>query len=182
MTVQGSAAVPEGTTRGHAAELADLFQRYHQRLCRYLVSMVADADLAEDLAQQTFVQAHRALQRGVVPENPQAWLYRIATNAAFSAIRRRRLRSMLPFGADGHAGSRDDHATSLSQRDLLERALACLAKPDAASLLLRFQHELSYEELAEVLGTSADAAKMRICRARVALREAYLRLSQEAMR
>ncbi|MGQ9682207.1 MAG: RNA polymerase sigma factor [Anaerolineae bacterium] len=52
---------------------------------------MTDADLAEHLAQQTFVQAHRAFQHGVVPENPQAWLYRIATNAAFSTIRRRRL-------------------------------------------------------------------------------------------
>ena len=181
MTVQGSAAVREGTTRGHAEEVAALFHSYHRRLCRYLVSVVADEDLAEDLAQQVFVQAYRALQRGIAPDNAQAWLYRIATNAAFSAMRRRRLRSMLPFGADGHEGPRDDHATRLSERDLLERALACLAKPDAASLLLRFQHDLSYEELAEVLGTSADAAKMRICRARVALREAYLRLSQEAV-
>jgi len=70
----------------------------------------------------------------------------------------------------------------LGERELLAQALAHLSKADAASLLLRFQQGLSYEELAEALGTSPAAARMRLSRARAAFREAYLQLEREVSR
>jgi len=169
---------------GDMASFEAIFEAYHQRICRYLSSLVNDLELAEDLAQQTFLKAYRALGRGSSPDNLQAWLYAIATNTALSALRRRRLIRWLPFGpqAERAASPELDHDARLGQQELLRLALAKLPPGDVACLLLRLQQGLSYGELAETLGTSIPAARMRVSRARAAFREAYLRLSEEEKR
>ncbi len=170
--------------RGDVDAFAAVFDEYHVRLCRYLCSLVGDGDLAEDLAQQTFVKAYKALVAGTAPESLGAWLYAIATRTAISALRRRRLIAWLPLGMSNAArqGAAREHEARLGERELLGQVLARLPKADAACLLLRFQQGLSYEELAAVLGTSVPAARMRTSRARAAFREAYLRLEREASR
>ncbi len=169
--------------RGDVGAFERIFDEYHQRICRYLCSLVGDSDLAEDLAQQTFVKAYRALGRGSPPDNLSAWLYAIATNTALSALRRRKLTQWLPFleHAEARAPGQDQEAL-LGERELVGQALGRLGKSEAACLLLRFQQGLSYGELAEILGTSIPAAKMRLSRARAAFREVYLQLSEEAKR
>lgn len=184
MAMEWRVTLSEGLERGDAGAFAAIFDQYHQRMCRYLDSLVADGDLAEDLAQQTFVKAYRALARGDRPQNLSAWLYAIATRTALSALRRRRLIAWLPLAA-GDAVRRTaprEEEGRLGERELLAQALAHLSKADAASLLLRFQQGLSYEELAEALGTSPAAARMRLSRARAAFREACLQLEREVSR
>jgi RNA polymerase sigma-70 factor, ECF subfamily len=172
-----------GAERDAAQDFGNVFDTYHARIYRYLWSLVGNADQAEDLAQDTFVKAYKALRRGSAPENVNAWLYAIATNTAFSALRRRRLIEWLPIPGNREVERKvgqGDHAARTGERELIFQALSTLPKGDAACLLLRFQQSLSYAELAEVLGTSVPAAKMRLSRARAAFREAYLRLGQEA--
>ena len=170
--------------RGDVEAFRAIFEEYHLRICRYLCSLVNDLDLAEDLAQQTFVNAYQALARSAPPGNLSAWLYAIATNTALSALRRRKVIEWLPFW--GHAGAAKaparDQETLLGQRELVCQALGKLPKRDVACLLLRFEQGLSYAEIAEILGTSITAAKMRLSRARAAFREIYLQLDQEGMR
>lgn len=156
-----------------------IFEQYNLPICRYLCSLVSDADLAEDLAQQTFLKAYRALSRGAPPDNLKAWLYAIATNTALSALRRRKVIQWLPFNAVANKAPGPGLEAHLGQQDLMARAFAKLPKRDVACLLLRFQHGLSYVELAEILSTSVPAVRMRISRARAAFREAYNHLSQE---
>jgi RNA polymerase sigma-70 factor, ECF subfamily len=173
--------VVERAMRGEAEAFSELFETYHPRICRYLCALVRDADWAEDLAQQTFLKAYRALSRGAPPANPRAWLYTIATRTAISGLRRRRLMAWWPAGLVAHSTVPGQEALT-GERDLLDRALARLTGADAACLLLRFQHELPYAELAQILGLSVPAARMRLSRARAAFREAYLQLEQEANR
>ena len=173
----------EELKRGDAESFAALFEEYRLRIARYLCSLVGDADLAEDLAQTTFVKAYRALLRGSPPENLKAWLYAIATNTALSALRRRKLIAWLPLGtraADARPAGREQEVL-MGRRELIAQALDRLPRADVACLLLRFQHDLSYAELAEALGITVPAARMRLSRARAAFREAYLRLEQEGM-
>jgi RNA polymerase sigma-70 factor (ECF subfamily) len=174
----------ERVRHGDLDAFAQVFDEYHLRILRYLCSLVGDGDLAEDLAQQTFVKAYRALAEGSPPENLAAWLYTIATRTGLSALRRRKLIAWLPLQM-GDAARRSltrEPEARLGEQELVAQALAQLSKSNAACLLLRFQQGLSYEELAEVLGISVPAARMRTSRARAAFREAYLQLEQEASR
>ncbi len=169
----------ESVRRSNVDTFDTLFDQFNRPICRYLCSLVSDADMAEDLAQQTFLKAYQALSRGAPPENPKAWLYAIATNTALSALRRRRLVQWLPFHAATAKAPGPGPEARLGQKDLMARALGRLSKSDVACLLLRFQHGLSYAELADVLSTSIPAARMRISRARAAFREIYLQLDSE---
>lgn len=180
--MEHSVSLSERVKRGDVRAFAAVFEEYQHRICRYLCTLVHDAELAEDLAQETFLKAYKALSNNTSPQNFNAWLYSIATNTAFSALRRRRLISWLPFGSKPGAdepATAEDHATSAGERELVRQCLTGLQREDAACLLLRFQEGLAYDELAQVLGTSIPAAKMRVCRARAAFRETYLDLSRE---
>lgn len=163
-------------------DFATIFDTYHARLLRYLDTLLRDPSLAEDVAQDTFLKAYQALERGAVPENLNAWLYAIATNTALSSLRRRRVLGWFPLARDPEPEA-VDHSEGLDERaakkELILTALACLSKLDAACLLLRFQQGLSYGELAVVLKVSLPAAKMRLCRARASFRAIYVFLSSE---
>jgi len=182
MAMQCSLALAERVRNGDVDAFATIFDEYHQRICRYLCSLVRDPDLAEDLAQQTFVRAYRALSRAAPPQNLNAWLYAIATNSALSALRRQRLRAWLPFGLGGEPAAAEDHEKLWGEQELVGQAFSKLREDQVACLLLRFQHGLSYAELADALGTSLAATKMRLSRARAVFREVYLQLSEEAKR
>jgi RNA polymerase sigma-70 factor (ECF subfamily) len=181
VTMDYDLSLVERVRRGDNAAFAVIFEEYNLQICRYLCRLVGDNALAEDLAQDTFVKAYKALPASS-PTNLKAWLYTIATNAAMSALRRRKLIAWLPFpsGSDGAPEpAEEDWTAGMGDRDLIERALANLPKYDVACLLLHFRQGLGYPELAQVLGVSVPAAKMRLSRVRSAFREVYLRLSQE---
>ncbi len=68
-----------------------LFDEYRQPLLNYLYRLLGEAERAEEVCQDVFVRAYRALPRLPQGANHRAWLYRIATNAATDCYRRRRL-------------------------------------------------------------------------------------------
>lgn len=163
-------------------DFATIFEQYRSRIYRYLCHLVHDAELAEDLAQETFLKAYRALSQKSRPENMSAWLYAIASNTAFSALRRRKLIAWLPFHGNAEVArkaARSSHEARLGERELVAQALAKLPERDAACLLLHFEQGLSCAEVAEVLGMSPTAAKTRLYRARAAFCRAYQGLSRE---
>jgi len=182
---------PDDAAAEADAVFTAIFDEYFGRIHRYLIAVVHDSQLAEDLAQETFVKVYQTLRMSPaasasappVVRNLNAWLYTIATNTAFSALRRRRLFGWLPLYASSEVERKTtDHPLEevVGDRGLLRQALAQLPRSDVSCLLLRFQEGLSYEEMAAVFGSSVPAMKMRLSRARAAFREIYLRLSQEA--
>jgi len=173
----------KGIKAGGSDWFAPIFEQYQGHLWRYLCSLVSDQELAADLAQDTFVKAYRALRDSPPPENLNAWLYAIATNTALSALRRRKLIAWLPLHSSSEASqkaSTEDHEARTGERELLSQALAALPRDEAALILLRFQQGLDYPEIAQTLGCTMPAARMRLSRAQAAFREAYERLSEEA--
>ena len=159
---------------GDAGAFSALFEAYHAQITGYLYRLVGDREVAEDLAQDTFIKAYRALGRTSDDLNFRAWLYRIATNTATSYFRRRKIIQWLPFGPATPEPTGDARlAEALGERELIEAALARLNAGYATVLLLRHQQGLSLEETAAVLGTSVNAAKVRLFRARRAFVEAY---------
>ena len=157
--------------RGDAAAFTEIFERYHHRIVNYLYGLVHDRELANDLAQDSFLKAYKALPRMDDDLRLAPWLYRIAGNTAFSALRRRKLIRWLPLLNDGIETSSADGA--IVEAEAVHRALAKLPPKYAAPLLLHSHEGLSCNEIAEIIGISPGAVKTRLFRAREAFRVAY---------
>ncbi len=157
--------------RGDAAAFSEIFERYQQRIINYIYGLVHDRELANDLAQESFLKAYKALPRMGDDLRLAPWLYRIAGNTAFSALRRRRLIRWLPLLNEGITTSNMDG--DIAEAEAVHRALAKLPAKYAAPLLLHSHEGLSCNEIAEILGISSGAVKTRLFRAREAFRVAY---------
>jgi RNA polymerase sigma-70 factor (ECF subfamily) len=147
----------------------ELFLRCEARIGRYLAQMVRDRSLAEDLLQDSFQAALRS--RSQLPEigNHEAWLFGIARNRALDALRRRRRFDGVVARLARHEPVSDDDAQRVAVRDLLERTLS---PEDRALVILRYLHDFSAVELAEMTGVTPDAVRQRLSRARARLLEA----------
>lgn len=153
-----------------------LFERHQREIYAYLLRMVEDPMWAEDLVQEAFLRALRHRQDLVAVENRRAWLYRVATNVALNAIKCRNRFAWLPWRAAGERASPEpDLAEAALGRGALEQALGALPVALRAPLLLYGHYGLRVAEVAQALGITVGAAKMRLYRARKALRSAYER-------
>jgi RNA polymerase sigma-70 factor (ECF subfamily) len=153
-----------------------LFDAHQREIYAYLLRMVGDPMWAEDLVQEAFLRALRHRGDLAALENPRAWLYRVATNVALNAIKRRNRFAWLPWReAEARAAPEPDLADAALGRGALEQALGALPVALRAPLLLYGHYGLSVAEVAQALGISVGAAKMRLHRARQALRPAYER-------
>ena len=141
-----------------------LFARCERPVGRFLVQMVGDRSLAEDLLQDTFHDAFRARSQLLAAPSPEAWLFTIARNRALSALRRRR-RSIVALARLPRPRERSERDAQevVTLRDLLERHL----DPDErALLLLRYLHGFDANELAEMVGLTPEAVRQRLSRSR----------------
>jgi RNA polymerase sigma-70 factor (ECF subfamily) len=178
--------IDERALIGHAkagddAAFASLYAQYQRPITGYLRRLVGNGEVAEDLAQETFLKAYRALGRTNDELNFRAWLYRIATNNALSYHRRQRILQWLPFASGSREPSAESrYAERLGEQELVEETLRRL-KPEHASLLLMRHHQgLSLTEIATVLSVDNSVAKARLFRARQAFMRAYDEQSGEA--
>ncbi|MGH2545178.1 MAG: RNA polymerase sigma factor [Ardenticatenaceae bacterium] len=157
-----------------AALVAALFEEYRTPIAAYLYSLLDDWELAHDLAQQTFLSALRAQEQLAQVENRRAWLYRVASNLAFNALKRRRRFTWLPWRkADSIMKSQGDPSDEIVEVIAIERALAELPPHYRAPLLLFSYYGLSTREVAEVLDLSEGATRVRLHRARRMFRQVY---------
>ncbi len=146
------------------------FGDYQIAIHRYLVRLVGDNERAADLLQDTFVRALAALDLDAPPADPQAWLYRIATNLACGTLRRQQRWQWLPLQSDQPTASFEG---AVATADVVRRCMARL-KPKEAEALLLYEHAgLSCAEIAALGGEDVGAARMRIHRTRVRFRELY---------
>jgi RNA polymerase sigma-70 factor (ECF subfamily) len=146
-----------------------LVREYQTRLIRYVRRMVGDSEVALDLTQDVFFAAYRTLQRD--PDRPMSagWLYKTATNGAISYLRRKKIVRMIPLDRDNHDRSWRIDEQSAASLDL-QAALSKLPSDQAAAVLLTSYAGYSSSEAAEILNTSADAVRQRVCRAMKVLR------------
>lgn len=158
---------------GDPAAFERLFERYQAPILNYLHRMVGDRAVAEDLTQDTFIKAYRALP-GTSPDLAfKAWIYRIATNTAISHLRRQKIVRWVPFLAGTDHASDESIERSVGRRYDVEQALKRLPQHYAMILLLRHYQGLSLAETASALDITENAAKLRLFRARKAFAEVY---------
>jgi RNA polymerase sigma-70 factor, ECF subfamily len=160
---------------------AELFEQYHGPIFAYLYRLVNERELAHDLAQETFLQLVRCRDRLPQIENRRAWLYRVATNLAFNALKRKRRWQWLPWQAvDGAGAESGDSADALHRRNAVATALDSLPPHYRAPLLLYSRYDLSVREIAEALSLSETAVKTRLRRSRALFRQAYAEAEEQA--
>jgi len=156
------------------ARFERIFQEYRNPIASYLLRLVDDPRQAEDLAQDVFLKAYRALGSLPADANVRAWLYRIATNTAYDVLRRRRLLKWLPLGRH-HRPLPDPQGLEerVAERDAVREALAELPPLYRVPLVLYTVEGFSTKEIAEVLHVSPNTVKVRIFRARQMFQQAY---------
>ena len=147
-----------------------LVARYRHQYGRYAIALTGDADTAADAMQEAFIRAWDALDTCRDPERFGSWFFRILTNQCHT--QRGRRRDTDDGGALERAGrERTDAALERSElADQLEQAMARLTPEQREAFILKHVDGRSYEEMAELLGAGVDALKMRVHRARDALR------------
>jgi len=156
-------------------EFKGLFHAQFPRVFRYLDRLSGDAEVARDLAQDTFV---RLLRRGAPPDRPEAWLVTVATNLWRNARATKSRRARL-FGPSRSAEVLADPAESPSSkvevaetRERVQAAMTQLAERDR-QLLLLMAEGYRYREIAEAAGINEASVGTLLARAKRAFREAY---------
>lgn len=156
------------------AVFEQLFRDYQRPILNYLYRLVGDAARAEELTQDAFVKAYRALHRLPPDANRRAWLYRIATNTAYDQLRRRRLIQWLPLlEQDSPSLIQNGPEDPTGAQDAIRRALAQLPNDYRVPLILYSVQGYSTKEIGEMLSISQGAVKTRLCRAREKFRQVY---------
>jgi RNA polymerase sigma-70 factor (ECF subfamily) len=160
-----------------------LFERYNARICTYLARLVGDDEVGRDLAQDAFVAAWRALPRVMGELRFGPWLYRIATNAARSHLRRARLVRWLPWSEDERDATGIEMCVvgpevRAGEAEAVKQALAQLAPQCRVCLLLQVEGGFSQREIAELLGISEKSVSAYVSRGREQFRRAHGRLAE----
>ena len=170
--------------QGDTASFELLFKRHYQRMYGLVFRLVGNRAEAEDIVQETFIRLYQnPPSDGREEHNVSAWLYRVATNTAYNAIRSRnrlwqRNQHLVPDVTDSPAGPEK----SAEQAEDAERVRAALAElaPIQGQLLLLRQLGLSYAELANVCDINPNSVGKTLARAAEAFRKAYGRLNDES--
>jgi RNA polymerase sigma-70 factor (ECF subfamily) len=150
----------------------EIMVSYETRILRFLTGTVGDTEVAQELCQETFLAAYRALPKTDPELKLSSWLHTIALNRARSHHRRRRLRQFVPL-LDNHVSTSPDLQQSVANEDTVRRVLARMPQSYREPLLLQLGSGLSCREIAAILETTEGAIKVRLMRARDAFRKAY---------
>ena len=153
---------------------AGLYERHSQRIYRYCLARLRSREEAEDAVQSTFLRAHGALRKGVVPDVESAWLFKIAHNVCLSRAlaNSRRARVERPHDLDDLQDRLADIDRGNDELIGLAEALAEMPENLRRPLLLREWQGLSYAEIADRLGVTHSAVETLIFRARRRLAQA----------
>ncbi|MCA1817173.1 MAG: sigma-70 family RNA polymerase sigma factor [Acidobacteria bacterium] len=166
-------------------EFARFFAEFYPSLCRFLECLLgggrggggAQATTAQDIAQDAFLQLHRAGFDSFPAGEARFWLFRVARNMALNELAKRQTRVRLFDKVVDSFRARvprpDEEFELAETRERVAEMLKLLPEHQRAALLLREQEEMSYREIAQVLDISEAKVKVDIFRARAALRERW---------
>jgi RNA polymerase sigma-70 factor, ECF subfamily len=153
--------------------------KYANALFSYAMVLTRNSHEAEDLVQETYLRAIQAKEGLREDGNPKAWLYTILRNIHLNQVRRRRLRpKLLELDAGENSedllveAGKDSHALYVSKLEVLQvrEALMRLSEKFREIILLREFADLSYQEIAAILGCAPGTVMSRLARARGKLR------------
>ena len=164
--------------QGDAEAFRLIFERYSRPVISFIYDMVNDRGLAEELTQETFVRAFRAIHTMRAETKLSTWLFGIARNVARESLRAR-------ARAGNHVNLADKSVMDLSDKkpapvdgllskelnELIRRSLASLDEDKRLVFTLKVLHQCSYEEIAAITGFSLAKLKTDLHRARAEMRK-----------
>ncbi len=158
--------VSDGPEREHA--FAEVYARHSSRIYLYCRKIVADAALAEDLFQDTFLKVLQHARDGGEVRHVAAFLLRVARNLCLNAKRDRRDNGVM--FEEFHAPSSDRPLESVELERLIERALQHLPSEHREAFVLQMYDGLSYQEIADLTNVQLTTVRNRVVRAKKKLR------------
>jgi len=175
--MNSSADLVTRVCQGDSEAFRLVFERYSRPVISFIFDMVNDRGLAEELTQETFVRAYRAMRTMRKDTKLSTWLFGIARNVARESIRAR-------VRANSHVHLADKSVMDLSDdkpvpvdgllskelNDLIRRSLAALDEDKRLVFTLKVLHQCSYEEIAAITGFSIAKLKTDLHRARAEMR------------
>lgn len=176
--MNSSADLVTRVREGDAEAFRLIFDRYSRPVISFIYDMVNDRGLAEELTQETFVRAFRAIRTMRTETKLSTWLFGIARNVAREALRAR-------VRASSHVDLADKSVMDLSDdkpvpvdgllskelNALIRRSLAALGEDKRLVFTLKVFHQCSYEEIAVITGFSLAKLKTDLHRARAEMRK-----------
>ncbi|MGA2871041.1 MAG: sigma-70 family RNA polymerase sigma factor [Verrucomicrobiota bacterium] len=183
--IDSDAALMLRVKRGDRAAFTALVEKYKQPVVNFVCRSLRDEAESEDLAQNVFLQVYKSRARYERTAKFSTWLFTIARNLCLNEIRRRS-RHPAESLEETHAENEDQPQRQYEDKKVflpvenvlhgelarkIEEALADLPENQRTAILLCRQDELSYEEIAKILGCSLSATKSLIHRGRETLKE-----------
>jgi RNA polymerase sigma-70 factor (ECF subfamily) len=165
---------------GDREAFTHLVEAYQIPVYNLAYRMLGDAREAEDAAQETYLRAYTRLSTYQTDKKFSSWLLAIASHHCIDRLRRRRFTWLsldeFPFleQASGKRNHPEEAAIRQEERDEVHEMLDHLPPQYRTAVILRYWYELSYREIAEVMGITESAVKSRLYRARE-------KLAQQAM-
>ena len=158
---------------GDEAAFAELVERYSPRLSYFLRKLLARVGGEDDALQDVWLDAFRHLPRLKDPQALRAWLYRIARDRAFRRLRKaRRVEQPLDEASVVDESAADESHFSPEDAARIHARLDDLPPEQREVLVLKFLEEMSYEEIARVVGCPLGTVRSRIYYGKQALRRA----------
>lgn len=158
---------------GDVASFEELFHRHYDRVYGLLYRLVGTRQEAEDIAQEVFLRLYnRPMSRA---DNVAGWLYRVATNLGYNALRGNQRRE----GRERNSALQTEPAPSAesaaSRREQQRKVRAALAKlpPRSAQMLVLRQMDFSYQEVADIVGVAPGSVGTLLNRAAEGFRKVY---------
>ena len=160
-----------------------LYERYNDRICRYLSRMVGDDGIGCELTQEVFLKAWEALLGLRDPSRFASWLYRIATNRAYNYQQHAKLLHLIPW--EEYAMREETHSIAgpeeqVEEAELLKLALARVSTTYRPCLILYVVEEYSQRQIAELLQIKEASIGRYVSRGKEELRQIYRRLTNES--
>jgi len=174
--VLSDAELVQHVRRGRREAFRVLVYRYQDILFRYAHGLLGEQDTAADMVQGAFVTAFAQIGKLNEPAKFGGWVHRICMNRCRDHLKSRRRRDIPLDDSPADALTATERADALVEqnelRSALDHALAKLNDEHREAFVLKHIEERSYEEMSTLLGVSVAALKMRVHRAREALKSA----------
>lgn len=185
----------ERLKRRDEAAFNELIRLYQARIFRLVLRMLGDRAEAEDLAQEVFITVFKSIDGFRGDSKLSTWLYRVATNHCKNRIKyldrrargkKKEFDEIAEHGAlesatmnpSAHIARPDQMLEALQKEKILQAAISALDEDHRELIVLRDIEHMSYEQIQEITGLAEGTVKSRLHRARHALRNKVLRLSE----
>ncbi|MFL5735602.1 MAG: RNA polymerase sigma factor [Chloroflexia bacterium] len=176
-------ATIERARNGDAEAFVLIYEHFSAQIHRYVFRLVGNQELADDITQETFLKAFQGIGKIADDSNVSAWLYRIASNACFDVLRRRKLITWMPMLEESDKSDEftsEDFTPRVIESDIVRRTLMKMPPALAVCLVLRSVEGFSCEEIAEILKIPKGTVFSRLARARESFIQLYSQVARQS--